>query len=525
MKQIQFLDSTLRDGAQSEGISFSVQDKLHLLQTLDQFGITYVEGGNPASNPKDLEFFERAKKISFKNAKLCAFGSTVHQGIQPNEDDGLRKLIDTQTPVAVIFGKASALQVVHVLQTTLDENLKIVANTIHYLKTLGKEVIFDAEHFFDGYQEHQTYALSVLQAAVKSGADSLCLCDTSGGSLPHTIYEITKRVCLSFPSVPVGIHAHNDTGCGVANSLEAVRAGASMVQGTFLGFGERCGNANLSVIIPDLQLKYGLDCGFNLTELTKTAAYVAELSNIPLPHYAPYTGRSAFSHKAGMHVDGVQKLSSSFEHINPADVGNKRKFLLSEFAGRTTLLSKLKNIAPGLCKNSPEIAMLTEQIKELEHQGYQFEGADASFELMVKKFLGQFTPHFQTLLYKTTDEFPAQDGRTQSIAMIHISVDGKEETTAAMGNGPVNALDSALRKALTVFYPQLKFVYLIDYKVRVIDTEKATESRVRVLIESTNGKESWTTVGISTDVIEASWNALVDSMEYILQEEDTSALK
>lgn len=518
MKPIQFLDSTLRDGAQSEGISFSVQDKLHLLQALDQFGISYIEGGNPASNPKDMEFFERAKHISLKHAKLCAFGSTVHQGVLPGEDEGLQKLLDAQAPVAVIFGKTSIRQVTCVLQIKPEENIKIVNDTVRFLKSKGKEVIFDAEHFFDGFQEQQEYALSVLQAAIHAGADSICLCDTAGGTMPHQIYEITKKVCEIFPHYPIGIHTHNDAGCGVANSLEAVRAGVVMVQGTFLGYGERCGNADLSVIIPDLQLKYGIDCGFDLKSLTKTAALAAELSNIPLPHNAPYTGRSAFSHKAGMHVDGVQKLPSSFEHIDPAQVGNKRRFLLSEFAGRTTLLSKLKNIAPGFSKQSPEISKLMDRIKEMEHQGYQFEGADASFELMVKKFLGQFTPHFQVLLYKTMGEFPAQNGRMQSTAMIHVSVDGKEEITAAMGNGPVNALDIALRKALTVFYPQLKHVHLIDYKVRVFDTKKATESRVRVLIESTDGKESWTTVGISTDVIEASWNALVDSIEYFLQE-------
>lgn len=518
MKPIKILDSTLRDGAQSEGVSFSVQDKLHLLQILDQFGIPYIEGGNPASNPKDMEFFERAKELPLRNAKLCAFGSTIRKGALPKEDEGLQKLINAQTPVTVIFGKTSVLQVTHVLQITPEENLQIITDTIRFLKKRNKEVIFDAEQFFDGYREQPDYAFSVLQAAVQAGADSLCLCDTNGGSMPCDIYNITVQTCHRFAGIPIGIHAHNDIGCGVANSLEAIRAGASMVQGTFLGYGERCGNANISVIIPNLQLKYGIDCGYDLKELTKTAATVAELSNIPLPHNAPYTGRSAFAHKAGMHVDGVQKISSSFEHIDPAKVGNKRKFLLSEFSGRTALLNKLNTIAPGFSKQSPQIGQLMERIKEMEHQGYQFEGADASFELLVKKFLGQFTPHFQVLLYKTMGEFPAKNGGMQSTAMIHIAVDDKEEITAAMGNGPVNALDKALRKALTVFYPQLKDVYLIDYKVRVFDTERATESRVRVLIESTNGKESWTTVGISTDIVEASWNALVDSMEYSLQD-------
>ncbi len=517
MKKIQFFDSTLRDGAQSEGISFSVQDKLHILKTLDQFGISYIEGGNPSSNPKDMEFFQRAKEIPLHNAKLCAFGSTVRKGMMPGEDEGIQKLIDAQTPVVVIFGKASVSQVTTVLGITPKENLQLVIDSILFLKAKGKEVIFDAEHFFDGYQENPEYAIQVLRTAANAGVDHLCLCDTSGGSLPHTIYEITESVCSQFV-IPVGIHTHNDSGCGVANSLEAVRAGASMVQGTFLGYGERCGNANLSIIIPNLQLKYGIDCGYHLKSLTKTAATIAEVSNISLPHNAPYTGRSAFAHKAGMHADGVQKVSSSFEHIDPSVVGNKRKFLLSEFAGRTTLLNKLKTIAPGFSKQSPEIAKLMDRIKEMEHEGYQFEGADASFELLVKKFLGQFTPHFQVLLYKTMGELTYNKEAKQSSAMIHIAVDGKEEITAALGNGPVNALDKALRKALMVFYPQIKEVYLIDYKVRVFDTEKATESRVRVLIESTNGKETWTTVGISTDIIEASWNALVDSMEYILQE-------
>ena len=517
MKTVQIFDSTLRDGAQSEGISFSVQDKLHLLQILDGFGVSYIEGGNPASNPKEMEFFEQAKNISLTHAKLCAFGSTLCRDTLPGKDQALSKLLEAETPTVVIFGKASRLQAEQVLQITAEENQRLVSDTVRYLKAKGKEVIFDAEHFFTGYQEDSRYALSVLNAAVKAGADSLCLCDTVGGALPDQIYEITKAAVAAFPMVPVGIHAHNDIGCGVSNSLEAVRAGASMIQGTFLGYGERCGNANLSVIIPNLQLKCGIDCGFPLHRLTKTAAAIAEISNISIPSNAPYVGRSAFSHKAGMHIDGVQKLPASFEHIDPGTVGNKRRFLLSEFAGRTTLLQKIQPIASGFSKNSPQIVELMEQIKEMEHQGYQFEGADASFEMIVKKFLGQFTPHFQVLLYKTMGEFPARDGRMQSTAMIHVAVDGKEEITAAMGNGPVNALDTALRKALMVFYPTLKQVHLIDYKVRVLDTGKATESRVRVLIESTNGQESWTTVGISTDVIEASWNALVDSIEYILQ--------
>lgn len=521
MRTICFLDSTLRDGAQSEGISFSVQDKLHILQILDQFGISYIEGGDPASNPKDAEFFQMAKKIPLKNAKLCAFGSTVRCGILPGEDESMQKLLEAETPTVVIFGKASLFHVKQVLQITLEENLKIVTDSVRFLKSRGKEVIFDAEHFFDGYLENPAYSLSVLQAASDAGADHLCLCDTSGGTLPHTIFEITETVCRQFQT-RIGIHAHNDAGCSTANSIESVRAGACMVQGTFLGYGERCGNTDLSVTIPNLQLKCGFDCGYSLENLTKTAATIAEISNISLPHNAPYTGRSAFAHKAGMHVDGVQKASSSFEHVTPSSVGNKRKFLLSEFSGRTALLTKLKTIAPGFSKHSPEISRLMERIKEMEHEGYQFEGADASFELLVKKFLGRFTPHFQVLLYKTMNELTSEGGKTQSTAMIHIAVDGKEEMTAALGNGSVNALDKALRKALLVFYPQLKNVHLIDYKVRVFDTRKATESRVRVMIESGNGTETWTTVGISTDIIEASWNALVDSVEYALQDNETA---
>ena len=520
MKQIEIFDSTLRDGAQSEGISFSVQDKLNIVKALDNFGVSYIEAGNPGSNPKDLAFFEQVQKICLKNAKLCAFGSTHRKNVPVEQDANIQSLLAANTPVVAIFGKAWNLHVTEILKISAEDNLALVRDTVSYLKEQGKEVIFDAEHFFDGYKEKKEYALQVLQAAADGGADCLCLCDTNGGALPNEIFSAVSEVSRRFSSKKIAIHCHDDIGCAVASSMLAVEAGASQVQGTFIGFGERCGNADLSVIIPNLRLKYRMDCDGNLPLLSKTAVKIAEISNIPLRSNKPYIGRSAFAHKGGMHIDGVQKISRSFEHVDPEQVGNERKFLMSEVSGRTTVLAKIKDYAPDLTKDSPQTALIVEKLKELEHFGYQFEAADASFEILVKKLLGHFTPHFNLVLYKTTGEFPAPDGKMQSSAMIQIKVDGKAETTASVGNGPVNALDLALRKALMVFYPELKRIHLTDYKVRVFDTGQATGAKVRVLIESTDGTEVWTTVGVSTDIIEASWNALVDSIEYKLTKLD-----
>ncbi|NLL56315.1 MAG: citramalate synthase [Clostridiales bacterium] len=517
MKRIEIFDSTLRDGAQSEGISFSVQDKLNIVKALDNFGVHYIEAGNPGSNPKDIEFFEKVKSIELKTAVLCAFGSTRRKNVSVEDDENIKSLIQADTKVVAIFGKSWQLHIKEILKISREENLSLIYDTISYLKAKGKEVIFDAEHFFDGYKDNKEFALEVLKCAKDAGADVLCLCDTNGGMLPSQTYEITKAVKEQFKDTRIAIHCHNDTGCAVANSIMAVEGGASQVQGTFIGVGERCGNADLSVLIPNFQLKMNYECiASNLTVLTDTVREIYEISNLIAPNNKPYSGASAFAHKGGMHIDGVDKCCHSFEHIEPELVGNKRRYLMSEMSGRATVIAKLANIAPEVSKDSKEAKLILAKIKEMEHQGYQFESADASFELLVLNALGKFKPHFKLQMYKTSGEHPAPDGEMSAFALTKIEVDGKTETSASMGNGPVHALDKALRKALAIFYPQLKSVHLTDYKVRVLSGEQATGSKVRVLIENTDGKHVWTTVGVSTDIIEASWFALADAIEYYL---------
>jgi 2-isopropylmalate synthase len=516
-KRIVIFDSTLRDGAQAEGISFSVKDKLKIVKLLDNLGLAYIEAGNPGSNPKDLEFFEEVKSLTLKNAKLTAFGSTRRRGITVEEDANIASLVSAGTDVITIFGKSWDFHVTDIIKTTLDENLDMIRESVAYLKALGKEVIFDAEHFYDGYKANPEYALKTLDAACAGGADALVLCDTNGGAFPSEVYKVTKLVCENY-QFSIGIHAHNDSGLGVANSIMAVEAGADHVQGTYIGFGERCGNANLSSIIPALQLKMGYSCipEEQMKWLTTTAIALAEISNISVKDDTPYIGRSAFAHKGGMHIDGVNKAANSFEHIDPALVGNERRILMSEVAGRSTILSKIQEFDGKLTKDSVETQEIIDKLKELEHIGYQFEGAESTFELVIRKQLGKYKPFFELENYTTMGRQPAEDSAINSSAIIKINVDGKTEMTAAEGNGPVNALDKALRKALEVFYPSLKSVSLRDFKVRVLDTKDATAAKVRVLIESTDGEEYWTTVGVSTDIIEASWLALVDSIEYKL---------
>ncbi|WP_341877907.1 citramalate synthase [Defluviitalea saccharophila] len=515
--KIAIFDSTLRDGAQAEGISFSVEDKLKIVKTLDEFGVAYIEAGNPGSNPKDLEFFERVKKLNLSNAKIAAFGSTRRRGISVEEDSNVKSLLSADTPVVVIFGKSWDFHVTDIIKTSLEENLEMIKDTLRFFKEKGKEVIFDAEHFFDGYKANPEYAMAALSAAVEGGADCIVLCETNGGAFPNEVYEITKKVVEAF-EVPVGIHPHNDGGMAVANAIMAVEAGAIQVQGTFIGFGERCGNVNLSTVIGNLQLKKNFDCipKEQMCTLTQTARRIAEIANVSLSDRMPYVGKSAFAHKGGMHIDGVSKASHSFEHINPELVGNERRFLMSEVAGRSTILSKIQKVNPNVTKDSPETKEIIDRLKELEHLGYQFEGAESTFELIIRKQLGKYRPFFELDHFKIIGEHPAGNEDFSSSAMIKVNVDGQVEITAAEGDGPVNALDKALRKALEVFYPALKEVHLTDYKVRVLDTKEATAAKVRVLIESTDGEDIWTTVGVSTDIIEASWIALVDSIEYKL---------
>ncbi len=521
MRKIEILDSTLRDGAQGEGVSFSLSDKLLIARALDEFGVDYIEAGNPFANPKDIAFFERMKQEPLQRAKLCAFGSTRRKGVSAEEDANLRSLVEAGAQTVVIFGKSWDLHAEKVLNVSLQENLDMIAQTVRFLKGRDLEVIFDAEHWFDGYRANSAYAMQVLESAQLAGADLLCLCDTNGGALPSFVFDSLRQVTAKLPQSRLGIHCHNDIGCAVASSLSAVEAGAVQVQGCFTGIGERCGNADLSVVIPNLKLKMGYtDTLGDLKQLSSTVVRIMDIANMPVPGSKPYVGASAFAHKAGMHVDGVQKISSSFEHISPEAVGNSRRFLMSEVAGRTTIMHKLSAIAPELNRDAPEIALIVKQLKDLEQDGFQFEAADASFELMMLRTLGRFVPHFQLGMYRTSGEFPPPDGETSASAMLSVTVDGDRETTAAMGNGPVNALDSALRKALAVFYPQLNKVRLVDFKVRVLTGEEATASKVRVLIESTNGEQSWVTVGVSTDIIAASWQALSDSIEYILHKKE-----
>ena len=540
-KRITILDTTLRDGAQGEEISFSVNDKLRIVELLDAFGLDFIEAGNPGSNPKDLEFFERVAAREpnamhapnapdtphapgTPHAQLAAFGATRCCSTMVENDANVQSLLAAQTPVVVIVGKSSLLHVTEILKTTSEENLQMILDTVSYFKERGKTVIFDAEHFFDAYyasDEDAGYALKTLTVACEAGADIVALCDTNGGMLPYQVYDATTEVVALLPhEVPVGIHAHNDSGCAVANSIMAVEAGARHVQGTFIGFGERCGNADLSAIIPALTLKMGRICGGDLSRLTQTATTIAELANVNLPNNKPYVGTSAFSHKAGMHADGVLKNSMSFEHIEPAQVGNKRHILVSEVAGRGAVLERVRSFAPDLTKDAPELKAILERLKALEHRGYQFEAADASFELMAKRVLGIYSEHFKVTFYKTMGEFPPTSDGLPSTATIEIEVDGSTEIAAAKGLGPVHALDNALRKALVVFYPQLNSMQLVDYKVRVLGQTEATAAAVRVLIESSDAQSNWTTIGVSEDILEASFIALVDSLEYKLAKDE-----
>ncbi|TCK98435.1 2-isopropylmalate synthase [Natranaerovirga hydrolytica] len=515
MSRVEIFDSTLRDGAQAEGISFSVEDKLKVVKAMDEMGIEYIEAGNPGSNPKDLEFFKEVKQIQLNHSKLTAFGSTRRRNIKVTDDANVQSLLEADTQGVAIFGKSWDFHVTDIIQTTLDENLNMIKETVAFFKEKGKEVFFDAEHFFDGFKSNKEYALASLKAAKEGGADCLVLCDTNGGTMPLEVYEMTKEVAKVLPEIKVGIHAHNDSGMAVANSIMAVEAGARHVQGTYIGFGERCGNANLSTIIANLQLKKGYDCipEEYMEHLTSTAMLIAEIANITLSEKEPFVGRSAFTHKGGMHIDGVNKASHSFEHINPEIVGNARRFLMSEVAGRSTIMKKIHKIAPEITKESDEAKQIVDRLKELEHEGYQFEGAESTFELIIRKQLGKYKSFFELENFKIIGEQPAKDSIFSSYAMVKVNVDGTEELTAAEGDGPVHALDSALRKALEVFYPSLQEVHLTDYKVRVLDSKSATAAKVRVLITSSDGKDIWSTVGVSSDIIEASLIALIDSIE------------
>ncbi len=520
-------DSTLRDGAQSNGISFTVEDKLKIVRDLDYIGISYIEAGNPGSNPKDAEFFRRIKGTKLKNSVLVAFGSTRRSGIKAEDDANVKALLTAETPSVAIFGKAWDFHVTDIIKTTLEENLAMIYDTLSFFKERGKEVFFDAEHFFDGYKNNKEYALEVLKTAKEAGADHLSLCDTNGGCFPDEIYSITKDVCEKL-DMSVGIHCHNDCGVAVANSIFAVKAGADHIQGTFTGFGERCGNTCLTNVIGDLQAKMDIICipPENLSMLTRMAAEISEIANYKLSKREPFVGKYAFAHKGGMHIDGVSKAPKSFEHINPDTVGNQRRFLTSEVSGRSTIISIIQKIAPYIEKNSKECELVMEKLKEMEYLGYQYEGADQGFELLIRKTIGKYKPFFKLETFKIIGQYdqqvrltPEELSKETAAAVIKVNVKGKSEITAAEGMGPVDALDRALRKALEVFYPQLSTVRLTDYKVRVLDSKAAAASKVRVVIESADEEDSWSTIGVSQDIIEASLIALTDSIEYKLIKE------
>ncbi len=514
MPQLAIYDTTLRDGSQREGISLSVSDKLKIARKLDDLGVTYIEGGWPGSNPKDLEFFSRAQEIKFKQARLCAFGSTRRPGAAASEDQNIRQLVEAGTGVVTIFGKSWDFHVHNALSTTLEENLAMIRDTISYLKSLDREVIYDAEHFFDGYKSNPEYALSTIRAAADSGADVVVLCDTNGGLMPWDLTEILPVVQQAV-SVRLGIHAHDDGGMAAANTLLAVRQGVEHIHGTINGYGERCGNANLCTIIPTLQLKLGLPVATpeQLQGLTKLSRYVAELANMVPMEQQPYVGFNAFTHKGGIHVDAVSKNPETYEHVEPQKVGNRRRILVSELSGRSNVFLKARENNIGLLKDHPQTKVVLKRLKELEHQGYQFEGAEGSFELLILKALEAYRPLFRLEGFRLIVEKRAS-GQLYSEATIKVQVGDRQVHTASEGNGPVNALDNALRKALEEIYPALKKIKLMDFKVRVLDGIDGTGSQVRVLIESRDDRKAWGTVGVSPNIIEASWQALVDSIEY-----------
>ncbi len=511
--EVEIYDTTLRDGSQGEGINFSVMDKLRIAERLDAFGVHYIEGGWPGSNPKDIEFFEQAKGKKFKNARLAAFGATRRKGVRVEDDSQVRLLIEAETPVVTIVGKTSLLHVKKVLQTTPDENLAMIGDTIRYLKDNGKFVIYDAEHSFDGHADAPEYALATWQAAEKAGADFVVLCDTNGGRLPAEIARITS-LARGKLNAKIGIHTHDDIGLGVANALAALEAGAVHVQGTINGYGERTGNCNLTSVIPNVALKLGKTCvpRASLAKLKELSQFVDEIANFRHNPRLPWVGSAAFSHKGGQHVNAIQKVARSYEHIDPAVVGNRRTVLISDLAGRSNIVMKAQELGFKIDNDTPELKTILGKIKDLEHKGFEFEAAEGSLALLIRKALKHEDPPFKVEGYETT----VRRDRSISVcqATIKVLVKGEAAHTVAEGDGPVNALDSALRAALMRFYPQVKNIQLTDYKVRILDSATGTRARTRVLIESSNGREEWGTVGVDDNIIEASLGALTDSMEY-----------
>jgi len=522
MAHIQLYDTTLRDGAQREGISFSVEDKLQIARKLDELGLHFIEGGWPGSNPKDAEFFSRARGLKLAHAQLAAFGSTRRPNIKAESDPNLLAMLDAGTRVMTLVGKSWDLHVTELIETTLEENLAMIADSVRYLKSRGHTVFFDAEHFFDGYKANPDYALRTVEVAAEAGADCVVLCDTNGGALPGEVAAVFDR--LKGRGIPLGIHAHNDTELAVANTLVAVQGGAIQVQGTINGYGERCGNANLCSIIPALKLKLGIDCisEERLARLTAVSHFVSEIANLPPDSQLPYVGANAFTHKAGLHVSGVMKREESYQHIDPELVGNSKRVVVSELSGKSNIIYKARERGLDMPLDSGRARQVLEDIKALESRGFQFDGAEASFELLLRRAESDYRPPFELVDFLVVVEKRRRPPTTENAeemlaeATVKVRVEGVIKHTAAEGNGPVNALDNALRKALLEFYPSLQAVKLIDYKVRTLEEAQGTAAGVRVLIESSDGEQQWRTVGSSTNIIEASWLALADSLEYWL---------
>ncbi len=525
---VKIYDVTLRDGTQGESISFSIHDKLRIAQKLDELGVHYIEGGWPGSNERDEGFFEEAKKLRLRKSKVAAFGSTRRSGKTCDEDGSVQALLKAETPAVTIVGKSWDFHVKEALRIPLKENLEIIHDSITYLKKYVDEVFFDAEHFFDGYKHNPKYAIEAIKAAKDAGADVLVLCDTNGGTLPWEIEETVRDVNLKLDNPHLGIHTHNDGEVGVANTLYAVREGVRQVQGTMNGYGERCGNANLCSIVPNLKLKLGIDCidEDGLRKLYDVSHFIHELTNLPPLKHRPFVGESAFAHKGGLHVSAVMKKSETYEHINPDIVGNHRRVLISDLSGRSNILYKAKELGIELDPQDKRVNAILNELKKLENEGYEFEGADASFELLVRKALGEYRKAFELTSVRTITEKRTEDEESVTEATLIVQVDGVTEHTVAVGNGPVHALDQGLRKALEKFYPNLKEVTLKDYRVRVLSRQHGTDAVVRVLIESGDGESDWSTVGVSQNIVEASWKALVDSIDYkILKDESKRAAK
>lgn len=526
MAKVVIYDTTLRDGTQMEDISFSVEDKLRIAEKLDELGFHYIEGGWPGSNLKDLKFFKEASCLRLNTAKIAAFGATRRADSPAQEDGNLKALLKAGTRVVTIVGKSWDLHVSEDLCIQLEKNLEMVFDSIDYLKKRVDEVFFDAEHFFDGYKNNPEYALKTIYTARQAGADGIVLCDTNGGSLPHEVEEIVRQVKKSIPDLPLGIHTHNDAEMAVANTLVAVKEGVTHVQGTINGFGERCGNANLCSVIPNLRLKLKMDCisDEQMRKLKQVSRFVNELANLPGNKRQPFVGDSAFAHKGGLHISAVKKNPRTYEHILPEVVGNRQRFLVSELSGKGSVLLKAKEYNIDLKGSHRVVTTILKQLKELESQGYQYEGAEASFELVMKRALGQRQKYFELVWVRVISEKRKEGEESLSEATIMVKVGKQQEHTAATGDGPVHALDNALRKALEKFYPQLKEVKLLDYKVRVLDGQ-GTASKVRVLVESGDSKDKWGTVGVSENILEASWQALVDSVNYKLLKDGVKGVK